>query len=107
MEAHEIPHNSDLRGEGRIVGPKWPIAFVAVLDVSIVNVALPSIRASIGATLQDTSWIATGYMVSNVVVIPMTGFFQRKIGYRNYFAGSLVLFTLSSVLCAMAWDLPS
>jgi len=114
MDPSAIPRNSDLRGEGRIVGPKWPIAFVAmaaafmsVLDVSIVNVALPSIRASIGATLQDTSWIVTGYMVSNVVVIPMTGFFQRKIGYRNYFAGSLVVFTLASILCAFAWDLPS
>ena len=109
-----VPINSDLRGEGRIIGPKWPIAFVAmaaafiaVLDVSIVNVALPSIRASIGATLQDTSWIATGYMVANVVIIPMTGFFQRRIGFRNYFAGSLVVFTIASVLCATAWNLPS
>jgi DHA2 family multidrug resistance protein len=114
MDPSQVPINSDLRGEGRIIGPKWPIAlvsmaaaFIAVLDVSIVNVALPSIRASIGATLQDTSWIATGYMVSNIVVIPMTGFFQRRIGYRNYFAGSLVLFTLASVLCAFAWNLPS
>lgn len=114
MDAAAIPINSDLRGEGRIVGPKWPIAmvamiaaFIAVLDVSIVNVALPSIRSSIGATLQDTSWIATGYMVSNVIVIPMTGFFQRKFGYRTYFAASVVMFTLASLLCATAWDLPS
>jgi DHA2 family multidrug resistance protein len=114
MDPALVPRNSALRGDGKIVGPKWPIAFVsmaaafiAVLDVSIVNVALPSIRASIGATLQDTSWIATGYMVSNVVVIPMTGFFQRRIGYRNYFAGSLIVFTIASALCATAWNLPS
>lgn len=114
MDPASIPLNSDLRGEGRIVGPKWPIAmvsmiaaFIAVLDVSIVNVALPSIRASIGATLQDTSWIATGYMVSNIIVIPMTGFLQRKFGYRAYFAASVVVFTLASLLCALAWNLPS
>lgn len=107
-------HDPSLRGEGNIIGPKWPIAFVAmtaafiaVLDVAIVNVALPSIRASLGASLQDTSWIATGYIVSNVIVIPMTGFFQRRIGYRNYFAGSLALFTLASALCAFSWNLPS
>jgi DHA2 family multidrug resistance protein len=72
-----------------------------------VNVALPSIRASIGASLQDTSWITTGYIVSNIIIIPMTGFFQRRFGYRNYFAGSLILFTLASLLCATAWSLPS
>ena len=114
MDPASIPYNSDLRGEGRVVGPKWVIAFVAmlgafiaVLDVSIVNVALPSIRASIGATLQDTSWIATGYMVANVIVIPMTGFFQRRFGFRNYFAASVVVFTAASLLCSFSWNLPS
>ncbi len=106
--------NSDMRGEGRLVGPKWPIALVssmaaliAVLDVSVVNVALPSIRASIGASLQDTSWITTGYIVSNIIIIPMTGFFQRRFGYKNYFAGSLIVFTIASLLCSTAWSLPS
>ncbi len=109
-----VPYNSEWRGEGRLVGPKWPIALVsslaaliAVLDVSVVNVALPSIRASIGASLQDTSWITTGYIVSNIIIIPMTGFFQRRFGYRSYFAGSLLLFTAASLLCATAWSLPS
>jgi DHA2 family multidrug resistance protein len=112
LPPERIPYLSELRGEGRIVGRKWPIAVVAmmaalmaVLDVSIVNVALPSIRASIGASLQDTSWISTGYIISNVIIIPMTGFFQRRIGYRAYFSMSLVLFTTASVLCASSWSL--
>jgi len=112
LPPEQVPLNSLYRAEGRIVGPKWPIALVAmmaaliaVLDVSIVNVALPSIRASIGASLQETSWISTGYMVSNVVIIPLTGFFQRRIGFRNYFAGSLILFTVSSLLCSLSWNL--
>jgi DHA2 family multidrug resistance protein len=112
LPPERVPYRSELRGDGRIVGPKWPIAVVAmmaalmaVLDVSIVNVALPSIRASIGASLQDTSWISTGYIISNVIVIPMTGFFQRRIGYRGYFTASLIVFTTASFLCAMSWSL--
>jgi DHA2 family multidrug resistance protein len=114
VKPEEVPLNSALRGDGRVVGPKWILAavsmlgaFIAVVDSSIVNVALPSIRASIGATLHETSWIATAYMISNVVVIPMTGFFQRRIGYRAYFVGSVALFTAASVLCAFAWNLTS
>jgi DHA2 family multidrug resistance protein len=106
--------NSALRGDGRVVGPKGIIAivsmlgaFIAVVDSSIVNVALPSIRASIGATLHETSWIATAYMISNVVIIPMTGFFQRRIGYRAYLVGSMAVFMASSVLCAFSWNLTS
>jgi DHA2 family multidrug resistance protein len=112
LAPEQVPLNSALRAEGRVVGPKWTIAIVAmvgalvaVLDVSIVNVSLPSIRASLGATLQDTAWIATAYMVSNIVIIPMTGFFQRRIGFRAYFMGSLVLFTVASLLCATSWSL--
>jgi DHA2 family multidrug resistance protein len=109
-----VPRNSALRGGGRVVGPKGLItivsmlgAFIAVVDSSIVNVALPSIRASIGATLHETSWIATAYMISNVVIIPMTGFFQRRIGFRLYFVGSMALFMVASILCALSWDLTS
>src|SRR5262249_52747894 len=109
-----VPPNSALRGDGRVIGPKWIIAvisilggFIAVVDTSIVNVALPSIRASIGATLHETSWIPTAYMISNVVIIPMPGFFQRRVGYRASFVGSVILFPLASVLCAFAWNLPS
>lgn len=112
LPPEQVPLNSELRAEGRVVGPKWPIAVVsmmaaliAVLDVSIVNVALPSIRASLGASLQETASISTAYMVSNVVVIPMTGFFQRRFGYRLYFGASLLLFTVASVLCASSWNL--
>ena len=46
-------------------------------------------------------------MMANIVIIPMTGWFQRRFGYRRYFAASVVLFTLASALCSLAWNLPS
>ncbi|MFT3768902.1 MAG: DHA2 family efflux MFS transporter permease subunit [Minicystis sp.] len=52
-------------------------------------------------------WVSTGYMMANVVIIPMTGWLQRRFGYKRYFTASILLFTLASVLCGLAWSLPS
>ena len=82
-------------------------AMMAVLDISIVNVALNDIRASFGTPIDQIAWVSTGYMMANVVVIPMTGWFQRRFGYRRYFVTSILLFGLASVLCGTAWNLPS
>ena len=82
-------------------------ALMAMLDISIVNVALTDIRASFGTPLDQIGWVSTGYMMANVVVIPMTGWLQRRFGYRRYFAGSILLFTVASALCGTAWSLPS
>ncbi|WP_233595991.1 MULTISPECIES: DHA2 family efflux MFS transporter permease subunit [Corallococcus] len=82
-------------------------ALMSVLDISIVNVALSDIRASFGTPLDQIAWVSTGYMMANVVVIPMTGWLQRRFGYRKYFTFSILLFTLASVLCGLSWNLPS
>jgi MFS transporter, DHA2 family, multidrug resistance protein len=82
-------------------------ALMAVLDISIVNVAINDIRASFGTPIDQIAWVSTGYMMANIVVIPMTGWLQRKFGYRRYFVASVLLFTLASVLCGLAWNLPS
>jgi DHA2 family multidrug resistance protein len=82
-------------------------ALMALIDVTIVNVALNDIRASFGTPIDQIGWVSTGYMMANIVVIPMTGWLQRRFGYRNYFVASLVLFTLASALCGLAWSLPS
>ncbi len=82
-------------------------ALMAMLDISIVNVALTDIRASFGTPLDQIGWVSTGYMMANVVVIPMTGWLQRRFGYKRYFAGSILLFTVASALCGTAWSLPS
>jgi DHA2 family multidrug resistance protein len=82
-------------------------ALMAMIDITIVNVALNDIRASFGTPIDQIGWVSTGYMMANIVIIPMTGWFQRRFGFRNYFAGSIALFTLASALCGLAWNLPS
>jgi DHA2 family multidrug resistance protein len=97
-----------------VTGPKGLItvgvmlaALMAVLDISIVNVALTDIRSSFGTPLDQIGWVSIGYMMANVVIIPMTGWFQRRFGFRRYFTASIVMFTIASVLCGTAWSLPS
>ncbi len=99
---------------GTITGSKAGItavcvltALMALMDVTIVNVALNDIRAAFATPIDQIGWVSTGYMMANIVVIPMTGWFQRRIGIPRYFAGSILLFTGASALCALAWNLPS
>src|ERR1700742_2601335 len=82
-------------------------ALMALVDITIVNVALNDIRASFGTPIDQIGWVSTGYMMANIVVIPMTGWFQRRFGYRKYFTVSVLLFTTASALCGTAWSLPS
>ena len=82
-------------------------ALMALVDITIVNVALNDIRASFGTPLDQIGWVSTGYMMANIVVIPMTGWFQRRFGFRRYFAASIFVFTVASALCGLAWSLPS
>ncbi|HYQ18070.1 MAG TPA: MFS transporter, partial [Polyangiaceae bacterium] len=82
-------------------------ALMAMIDITIVNVALNDIRASFGTPIDQIGWVSTGYMMANIVIIPMTGWFQRRFGYKKYFAGSIALFTVASALCGLAWNLPS
>jgi DHA2 family multidrug resistance protein len=78
-----------------------------MIDISIVNVALSDIRASFGTPIDQIGWVSTGYMMANIVVIPMTGWLQRRFGFRRYFSTSVLIFTVASALCGLAWNLPS
>jgi len=100
--------------QGIVTGSKAGITFVvmcaalmALVDITIVNVALNDIRASFGTPIDQIGWVSTGYMMANIVVIPMTGWFQRRFGFRRYFAASIIVFTTASALCGLAWNLPS
>src|SRR5690349_21173280 len=94
---------------------KWIITLTVVLatlieliDTSIVNVALPQMMGNLSATLDEVAWVVTAYVVANVLVVPMSAFFSRILGRRNYFAGSIVLFTVASFFCGHAtniWEL--
>jgi len=81
-------------------------ALIATLDISIVNSALPQIQGEIGASGTEGTWISTGYLVSEVVMIPMTAWLQRVLGLRNLLVGSAILFTVFSMLCGLSHTLP-
>ncbi len=83
-------------------------ALLEIIDTTIVNVALNDMRGSLGATLTDVAWVITAYAIANVIVIPMTSWLSKQFGRRNYFAASIVLFTVASFLCGNAtniWEL--
>lgn len=76
-------------------------ALLEIVDTTIVNVALNDMKGSLGATLTDVAWVITAYAIANVIVIPMTSWLSQQFGRRNYFAASIVIFTISSFLCAL------
>ncbi|MEB2346633.1 MAG: DHA2 family efflux MFS transporter permease subunit [Deltaproteobacteria bacterium] len=77
-----------------------------IIDASIVNVAMPVMMGNLGATVDEISWVATSYIIANVVVIPMTSWLAGRFGRRRYFVGSILLFTGASFLCGTAQTLP-
>src|SRR5256885_5322746 len=76
-----------------------------LLDTSIVNVAIPHMMGNLGATLDQIAWVSTGYIVANVIVLPITGWHSAYFGRRRYFAGSIALFTIASFFCGNAHSL--
>ncbi|HTU34092.1 MAG TPA: DHA2 family efflux MFS transporter permease subunit [Candidatus Acidoferrum sp.] len=77
-------------------------AFMEVLDTSIANVALPYIAGSLGASNDQSTWVLTSYLVSNAIVLPISGWLANAIGRKRFFMACLVVFTLSSLLCGFA-----
>ena len=93
---------------------KWIIALtvmlptlIEIVDTSVVNVSLDSIRGSLSAGIDESTWTITSYLVSNAIIIPMTGWLSRIIGRKKYLIISIMLFTLSSFLCGISWNLQS
>src|SRR5574340_919475 len=93
---------------------KWIVALtvmlptlIEIVDTSVVNVALDHIRGSLSAGLDESTWTITSYLVSNAIIIPMTGWLSRLFGRKRYLIISISLFTLSSLLCGFSWNLQS
>lgn len=83
-------------------------ALLEIIDTTIVNVALNDMKGNLGATLNEISWVITAYSLANVIVVPMTSWLSQQFGRRNYFAASVVIFTICSFLCGNAhniWEL--
>ena len=93
---------------------KWIIALtvmlptlIEIIDTSVVNVSLDHIRGSLSAGIDESTWTITSYLVSNAIIIPMTGWLSRLFGRKRYLIASISVFTLSSLLCGLAWNLQS
>ena len=80
-------------------------AVMEVLDTTIINVALPTMAGNLGATSTEVAWVSTGYILSNVVVLPMTAFLTGVFGRRNYLSASILVFIVSSFLCGISHSL--
>src|SRR5271166_3719187 len=77
-------------------------AFMEVLDTSIANVALPYIGGNLGASTDQSTWVLTSYLVSNAIVLPISGWFSNVLGRKRFFMACLTIFTISSLLCGFA-----
>ncbi|HEY3931375.1 MAG TPA: DHA2 family efflux MFS transporter permease subunit [Verrucomicrobiae bacterium] len=81
--------------------------FMEVLDTSIANIALPHIAGSLSATPSEATWVLTSYLVSNAIILPMTGWLGNYFGRKRVLLTCIMLFTFASVLCGLAWSLPT
>jgi DHA2 family multidrug resistance protein len=79
--------------------------FMEVLDTSIANVSLPHIAGSLSATVDESTWVLTSYLISNAIVLPLTGWLSMLFGRKRLFIGCVVIFTVSSFLCGLAPNL--
>jgi DHA2 family multidrug resistance protein len=80
---------------------------MGAIDSSIVSVAMPHMMGTLGSTVQEITWISTGYIIANVVVMPFTAFLGRQFGQKRVYMFCLVLFLLGSILCGTARSLPA
>jgi DHA2 family multidrug resistance protein len=80
-------------------------AFMEVLDTSIANVALPHIAGNLGASNDESTWVLTSYLVSNAIVLPISGWLVAWLGRKRFFLTCIVFFTISSFLCGIAPNL--
>ena len=91
---------------------KWVVAgtvltgtIMAVLDSSIVNVALPDMSGTLGATIEEITWVVTSYILAQVIVMPITGLLAARFGRKRFYMASVVLFTGASMACGLAHSL--
>lgn len=97
----------DPRYRWRVLGVVMLGTVMSALDSSIVNVSLPNMMASFGASIDDIEWVVTGYMLAFSTFMPLTAWLRDRIGYRTLYIASLVVFTAGSVLCGIAPNLPT
>ncbi len=98
------PRNVVEHGSRRAIVSMAVIAatLLEIIDTTIVNVALPNIQGNFGVPVDQGAWIVTGYIVANVIVIPITPWLAARFGRRQYFFASIVIFTIASLMCGLS-----
>jgi DHA2 family multidrug resistance protein len=99
--SHEVPHR------GLITIAIMLATVMQVLDTTISNVALPSMMGDLGASQDTITWVLTSYIVAAAIMTPVTGWFADRLGRRELFLVTVVGFTVTSMLCGIAWSLNS
>src|SRR5579885_2717110 len=90
------------------INPWWVAAavmlgvFMEVLDTTVVNVSLPHIAGNLSASVDETTWVLTSYLVSNAIILPMTGWLANHFGRKNLLMLSVGGFTIASLLCGLS-----
>src|ERR671930_1683030 len=112
MATLALPARPQLADRGQIFRVRYIIAFAVTLasvlelvDTSIVNVAIPHMMGNLGATLDEIAWVSTGYIIANVIVIPMSGWLSAYFGRKRYLVGSILLFVTASFFCGASHSL--
>ena len=80
-------------------------AVMEILDTTIVSVAQNQMAGNVGATIEEIAWVSTGYILANVIVLPMTAFLTARFGRRNYLTASMIIFTVASFFCGTSHTL--
>ncbi|HET9095845.1 MAG TPA: MFS transporter, partial [Candidatus Baltobacteraceae bacterium] len=73
-----------------------------IIDTTIVNVALPNIQGNFGVSVDQGAWVVTGYIIANVIVIPITPWLSQRFGRRAYYLSSIIIFILASIMCGLS-----
>jgi DHA2 family multidrug resistance protein len=102
-ESERIPHGDGY--PGKVLAVVMLGTVMSTLDASVVNVSLPNMMASLGASVDDIEWVITGYMLAFSTFMPLTAWLRDRIGYRVLYIASLAVFTGASVLCGLAPNL--
>src|SRR5438132_12596264 len=92
---------------------KWIVAmvviiavFMSILDQTIVNIAIPRLQTAFGADIHSVQWVLTAYILTLGVITPTSAFFSDRLGIKRFYIICLIVFTLGSALCGLAWSLP-
>ena len=99
---NEVPIKNWIALIGGLIG-----AFMAILDIQITNSSLKDIQGALSATLDESSWISTSYLVAEMIAIPLSGWLSQVLGKRRYLTWTTSIFTLSSLLCSLSWNMTS